>query len=82
MAFGGISRSNRSWYLRTRGIFDSSGCPLSREMPFSEETRTPTGMKEKGRGRVQYVASDSAVVFPAEMMHYGASKTGLPAVAR
>lgn len=51
-------------------------------MPFSEETRTPTGMKEKGRGRVLYVASDSAVVFPAEMMHYGASKTGLPAVAR
>lgn len=32
------------------------------------------GMIERGWGRVQYIASDSAVVIPAEMIHYGMSK--------
>ncbi|MEU6478170.1 SDR family oxidoreductase [Streptomyces sp. NPDC047017] len=40
------------------------------------------GMTERGWGRVQYIASDSAVVIPAEMMHYGMSKTALLAVGR
>lgn len=40
------------------------------------------GMKERGWGRVQNIASDSAVVVPAEMIHYGMSKTSLLAVAR
>ena len=40
------------------------------------------GMKERGWGRVQYIASDSAVAVPAEMIHYGMSKTALLAVAR
>lgn len=40
------------------------------------------GMKERGWGRVQYIASDSAVVTPAEMIHYGVSKTALLAVGR
>ncbi|GGS06888.1 MULTISPECIES: SDR family NAD(P)-dependent oxidoreductase [Streptomyces] len=40
------------------------------------------GMTERGWGRVQYVASDSAVVTPAEMIHYGMSKTALLAVSR
>ncbi|MFJ6698798.1 SDR family NAD(P)-dependent oxidoreductase [Streptomyces sp. NPDC091272] len=40
------------------------------------------GMKERGWGRVQYIASDSAVVIPAEMIHYGVSKTALLAVGR
>ncbi|MER6691001.1 SDR family NAD(P)-dependent oxidoreductase [Streptomyces minutiscleroticus] len=40
------------------------------------------GMKERGWGRVQYVASDSAVAIPAEMIHYGMSKTALLAVGR
>ncbi|MCZ0208590.1 SDR family NAD(P)-dependent oxidoreductase [Streptomyces achromogenes] len=40
------------------------------------------GMTERGWGRVQYVASDSAVVVPAEMIHYGMSKTALLAVSR
>jgi NAD(P)-dependent dehydrogenase (short-subunit alcohol dehydrogenase family) len=39
-------------------------------------------MMEKGWGRVQYIASDSAVVIPAEMIHYGVSKTALLGVAR
>lgn len=39
-------------------------------------------MTERGRGRVQYIASDSAVVIPAEMIHYGMSKTALLAVSR
>ncbi|MFG1610803.1 SDR family NAD(P)-dependent oxidoreductase [Actinoplanes sp. NPDC049265] len=40
------------------------------------------GMRERGWGRVQYIASDSAVVVPAEMIHYGMTKTALLAVAR
>ncbi|GAA0463998.1 short-chain dehydrogenase [Paractinoplanes deccanensis] len=40
------------------------------------------GMRARGFGRVQYIASDSAVVIPAEMIHYGMSKTALLAVSR
>ncbi|MEU7260369.1 SDR family oxidoreductase [Streptomyces rimosus] len=40
------------------------------------------GMKGRGWGRVQNIASDSAVVVPAEMIHYGMSKTSLLAVSR
>ena len=40
------------------------------------------GMAERGWGRVQYIASDSAVVTPVEMVHYGVSKTALLAVSR
>ncbi|CAM5490911.1 3-oxoacyl-ACP reductase FabG OS=Streptomyces alboniger OX=132473 GN=CP975_33400 PE=3 SV=1 [Streptomyces alboniger] len=40
------------------------------------------GMKERGWGRVQNIASDSALVTPAEMIHYGMSKTALLAVSR
>ncbi|GLZ47112.1 short-chain dehydrogenase [Actinomycetospora sp. NBRC 106375] len=40
------------------------------------------GMTSRGWGRVLDVASDSAVVIPAEMIHYGMSKTALLAVSR
>ncbi|MEU6735383.1 SDR family NAD(P)-dependent oxidoreductase [Streptomyces physcomitrii] len=40
------------------------------------------GMMSRGWGRVQYLASDSAVAVPAEMIHYGMSKTALLAVGR
>ena len=40
------------------------------------------GMMERGWGRVQYIASDSAVVTPLEMIHYGVSKTALLGVSR
>ncbi|MDQ0991379.1 SDR family NAD(P)-dependent oxidoreductase [Streptomyces sp. V3I7] len=40
------------------------------------------GMTERGWGRVLYIASDSAIVIPAEMIHYGMSKTSLLAVSR
>ncbi|MFK0097873.1 SDR family NAD(P)-dependent oxidoreductase [Streptomyces sp. NPDC091040] len=40
------------------------------------------GMKDKGWGRVLNIASDSAVVIPAEMIHYGMTKTSLLAVSR
>ncbi|MEU8678779.1 SDR family oxidoreductase [Streptomyces sp. NPDC048560] len=40
------------------------------------------GMMERSWGRVQNIASDSAVVIPAEMIHYGMSKTALLAVSR
>ncbi|HZG02100.1 MAG TPA: SDR family oxidoreductase [Streptomyces sp.] len=40
------------------------------------------GMVGRSWGRVQYIASDSAVVTPVEMIHYGMSKTALLAVAR
>ncbi|RZQ61963.1 SDR family NAD(P)-dependent oxidoreductase [Amycolatopsis suaedae] len=40
------------------------------------------GMIERGWGRIQNIASDSAVVIPAEMIHYGVSKTALLGVSR
>lgn len=40
------------------------------------------GMTEKGWGRAIQIASDSAIVTPAEMIHYGVSKTALLAVTR
>jgi NAD(P)-dependent dehydrogenase (short-subunit alcohol dehydrogenase family) len=40
------------------------------------------GMRGRGWGRVQYIASDSAVAIPAEMIQYGMSKTALLAVSR
>ncbi|WP_370943768.1 SDR family NAD(P)-dependent oxidoreductase [Amycolatopsis sp. cg5] len=40
------------------------------------------GMTSRGWGRVQYIASDSAVVIPAEMIHYGVSKTAVLGVSR
>lgn len=40
------------------------------------------GMTEKGWGRAVQIASDSALVTPVEMIHYGVSKTALLAVTR
>jgi NAD(P)-dependent dehydrogenase (short-subunit alcohol dehydrogenase family) len=40
------------------------------------------GMIERSWGRIQNIASDSAIVIPAEMIHYGMSKTSLLAVSR
>ncbi|GAA1441998.1 SDR family oxidoreductase [Nocardiopsis tropica] len=40
------------------------------------------GMKERSWGRVLNIASDSAVVVPAEMIHYGVTKTALLSVSR
>jgi len=40
------------------------------------------GMTARGWGRVLNIASDSAVVIPVEMVHYGMSKTALLAVSR
>ncbi|WP_028801338.1 SDR family NAD(P)-dependent oxidoreductase [Streptomyces sp. 142MFCol3.1] len=40
------------------------------------------GMKERGWGRIQSIASDSAIVIPAEMIHYGMTKTALLALTR
>ena len=40
------------------------------------------GMRDRGWGRVQFMASDSAVVIPAEMAHYGVTKTALLGVSR
>ncbi|SDL74099.1 NAD(P)-dependent dehydrogenase, short-chain alcohol dehydrogenase family [Glycomyces sambucus] len=40
------------------------------------------GMTGRGWGRVLNIASDSAVVIPEEMIHYGTSKTALLAVSR
>lgn len=43
---------------------------------------TLPGMTGAGWGRVLTIASDSAVVIPAEMIHYGTTKTALLAVTR
>lgn len=40
------------------------------------------GMTQRGWGRAIQIASDSAIVTPAEMIHYGVSKTALLAVSR
>lgn len=40
------------------------------------------GMVERRWGRVQFMASDSAVVIPEEMVHYGVTKTALLGVSR
>lgn len=40
------------------------------------------GMMDRGWGRVLNIASDSAIVIPAEMIHYGASKSALLALSR
>ncbi|MEV7380292.1 SDR family NAD(P)-dependent oxidoreductase [Streptomyces lydicus] len=40
------------------------------------------GMKERSWGRIVNLASDSAVVTPVEMIHYGMSKTALLSVTR
>jgi NAD(P)-dependent dehydrogenase (short-subunit alcohol dehydrogenase family) len=40
------------------------------------------GMVDRGWGRTIQIASDSAIVIPEEMIHYGTSKTALLAVSR
>ncbi|MFD7919347.1 SDR family NAD(P)-dependent oxidoreductase [Streptomyces sp. NPDC059740] len=40
------------------------------------------GMTGRGWGRIVNIASDSALVIPQEMIHYGVSKTALLAVSR
>jgi NAD(P)-dependent dehydrogenase (short-subunit alcohol dehydrogenase family) len=40
------------------------------------------GMMSRRWGRIQNIASDSAIVIPTEMVHYGTSKTALLAVSR
>ncbi|WP_405376163.1 MULTISPECIES: SDR family NAD(P)-dependent oxidoreductase [unclassified Microbacterium] len=40
------------------------------------------GMTSRGWGRVLNIASDSAIVIPEEMIHYGASKSALLAMSR
>ena len=40
------------------------------------------GMADRGWGRMLQIASDSALVIPIEMIHYGVSKTALLAVTR
>jgi NAD(P)-dependent dehydrogenase (short-subunit alcohol dehydrogenase family) len=40
------------------------------------------GMREKNWGRIIFVSSESAVQIPAEMVHYGVTKTAQVAVAR
>lgn len=40
------------------------------------------GMAGRGWGRVVQIASDSAIVIPEEMIHYGVSKTALLALSR
>jgi hypothetical protein len=58
-------------------LFDSnvmSGVRLSRHyLP---------GMRARNWGRIQFVSSESAVQIPAEMIHYGMTKTAQIAVAR
>jgi len=40
------------------------------------------GMKNRGWGRIQFISSESGVQIPAEMIHYGVTKTAQLAVSR
>lgn len=40
------------------------------------------GMKSRGWGRIVFVSSESAIQIPAEMIHYGMTKTAQLAIAR
>jgi len=40
------------------------------------------GMKEKNQGRIIFISSESAINIPAEMIHYGVTKTMQVALAR
>lgn len=40
------------------------------------------GMRERGWGRIQFISSESALNIPAEMVHYGVSKTALQGLSR
>jgi len=40
------------------------------------------GMRERGWGRILFVSSESGINIPAEMIHYGVTKTALLAVSR
>ncbi|MFF3665974.1 SDR family NAD(P)-dependent oxidoreductase [Microtetraspora malaysiensis] len=40
------------------------------------------GMRDRGWGRALFMASDSALVIPEEMVHYGVTKTALLGVSR
>jgi NAD(P)-dependent dehydrogenase (short-subunit alcohol dehydrogenase family) len=50
--------------------------------PMAFLERLLPGMRERGWGRVQFLASDSAVVISEEMVHYGVTKTALLGVSR
>jgi NAD(P)-dependent dehydrogenase (short-subunit alcohol dehydrogenase family) len=39
-------------------------------------------MKQRNRGRIVFISSESAVQIPAEMVHYGVTKTAQVALAR
>lgn len=40
------------------------------------------GMRDRGWGRIQFIASESSVAIPVEMVHYGVTKTAQLGVAR
>ena len=40
------------------------------------------GMKQKNRGRIVFISSESGIQIPAEMIHYGMTKTAQLAVSR
>ena len=40
------------------------------------------GMRERGWGRILFVSSESGINIPAEMIHYGMTKTALLAISR
>ncbi len=61
-------------WLRTFEVNVMSGVRLSRAYL--------AGMKERNWGRIVFISSESAVHIPAEMVHYGMTKTAQVAVAR
>jgi NAD(P)-dependent dehydrogenase (short-subunit alcohol dehydrogenase family) len=64
---------DKDW-LRFFEVNDLSGVRLSREYL--------AGMKHKNWGRIIFISSESGVQIPAEMIHYGMTKTAQLAVSR
>jgi NAD(P)-dependent dehydrogenase (short-subunit alcohol dehydrogenase family) len=69
--FGEISDAD---WMRFFEVNVLSGVRLSR--------RYLPGMRDRGWGRIVFVSSESALQIPAEMIHYGMTKTAQLAVAR
>jgi len=65
--------SDEDW-LRFFGANVMSGVRLSRHYL--------SGMRKRNWGRILFVSSESAVQIPAEMIHYGMTKTAQVAIAR
>ena len=77
------------WASSSQSIFGDSRCRLVPHFRSQRHERSAAvtrhylpGMLKKNWGRIVFISSESAVQIPAEMGHYGMSKTAQIAGAR